>query len=127
MTAGKYKHRVRFDRLVPLTDSNGDVIQNPVTGAVNRDWVAITTAWASIEALSAREMIASQATQAEYSGRIECRYDSRLTDTTNLRAVHVVNGVDAAIFAIVGPSLPDKDTGREYLTFAVRTGLTQGE
>lgn len=124
---GKYKHRVRFDRLVKALDSNGEVDQDPVTGAVNRVWEPVVTKWASIEALSAREYMGSRAQQNEYSGRIETGYDARIVDVTNLRAVHVVNGSDSRVFSIVGEALPDKDTGLDYLTYMVRTGVTQGE
>lgn len=125
--AGKLSHRVRFDRLTADVDSNGEVIQDATSGAVNRSWVPVITLWASIEPLSAREMILSRSQQQEYSGRLQVRYNRLVQDTTNLRAVHVVNGIDAVIFAIVGPALQDRTSGQEYLTFAVKTGMTQGE
>lgn len=125
--AGNLVHRVRFDRLTPDVDSAGEVIQDPVSGAVNNSWVPVITLWASISPLSAREMIASQSQQNEYSGRLQVRYNRLVMDTTNLRAVHVVNGVDSVIFAIVGPALQDRDSGQEYITFAVRTGITDGQ
>lgn len=123
--AGDLRHRVRFDRLVSMEDSAGDPLQDQTTGALLREWVPVITLWASIKPLSAREYRQSAMEQNEFAATIAVRYNRLVTDCTNLRAVHVVNGVDAVFFNISGP-LADRESGQEYLTFPARAGVSDG-
>lgn len=80
-------------------------------------WSTFKTVWASIEPLSARDLIAAQAGQSKVSARIVIRYLSGLTP--DMRISH---GSD--IYNIEG-ILSDKDSGLEYVTLPVSKGLRQ--
>jgi SPP1 family predicted phage head-tail adaptor len=123
---GKLRHRVRFDRLTSDLDSNGDPVQNQETGALSRSWVPVATVWAWIRPISAREFRASASEQNELACDIVTRYNSLISDAANLRAVHVVDGVDGRVFDIAGPQ-PDVDSLQEYFTFPARAGVSDGE
>jgi len=110
MGAGKYIHRLQLQRPADA--------QNSVTGAMTRTWAAVTDLWASIEPLSARELMAAQAQQSQVSVRIEIRYRPGVTADMRL-----VKG--ATIYDISGV-VPDKKTGREYLTLPCSSGGSHG-
>lgn len=92
--------------------------QDPDTGIwTEGNWVPVGPGLAAaIEPLSAREYIASAATQAVVTHRITIRY--RTDVTAKMRCV---DG-DGKIYAIQAV-LPDKKSGHEYLTLV----CTQGE
>lgn len=119
---GPLNRRFRFDRLSTVPDSNGNV-QDPLTGALNRQWVPVATVWGRYDPLSVRDYRAGGGDQNEITGRITVRYNGLLLDAANMRAVHLVNGVDTTSFAIDGP-LPDNETGYEHLSFPARAGVT---
>lgn len=117
MNRGRLRHRIRLERLVDATDTSGDVVQNPETGEVPQSWQLVAEVWAAIEPVSAREFIASQAKQAEVVARVVIEF--REIDPA-WRIVH--NG---KVYNITG-ILPDKDSGRDYITMPVSAGLTDG-
>lgn len=119
--AGKLRHRVRIEQYVDLLDSNGEVIQDPVTGEVSRAWVEVATVWAAIEPLSAREFIAAQATQSKTVARVVLRFRDGLNAA--MRLVHLRTGRPDVIYNPAG-FLPDVDSGLEYLTAPVSTGVS---
>lgn len=85
--------------------------QDPDTGVMSLSWVDFSTGiWASVEPLSAREFIASQATQAQITTRILIRY--RAGVEPKMRVLH-----RDKVYSIEGV-LADKDSGLEYLTLA---------
>lgn len=112
MRAGKLRHRVTFQ-------SRG-LTQDPVTGEEIEGW---TTVWekvpASVEPLSARDLIAAQAGQSEASGRMVIRYRPGVLPT-----MRILSRGD--VYDIQGPPLPDPDSGLEYLTILVAKGLNDG-
>ncbi len=112
MRAGKLRHRITFQ-------SPGRT-QDPVTGEMITGWV---TTWekvpASIEPLSVKDFIAAQATQSQLSARIVIRYRDGVLPS--MRILHRDN-----IYNIEGPALPDPDSGLEYLTIAVSSGVNDG-
>jgi len=122
--AGRLRHRVRIERFADNLDSNGDVIQDPDTGEVSRSWQIISTVWAAIEPLSAREFIQSQATQSEVTTRITVRASTDVVASDRL--VHLVNGSQGRIYNPAG-ILPDKESGDEYLTIPCGEGVNDGE
>ena len=122
--AGKLRHRVRIERLANQVDSNGDPIQDPVSGEVEKQWTEVDTVWAAIEPLSAREFIESSAKQSEISAKIIIRYRSDVLPTDRL--VHVVNGAAGKIYNPAG-LLQDQDSGMEYLTIPCGEGINTGE
>ena len=121
LEAGRLRHRVRIEQLESLLDSNGDVLQDPVTGAISRDWVEVATVWAAIEPLSAREFIQSQATQSQITARMVIRFLDGLNAA--MRLVHVRRDMDDVIYNPHG-FLADKESGLEYLTIPVSTGVS---
>ncbi|MBD1602537.1 phage head closure protein [Pseudomonas typographi] len=112
MRAGRLRHRVDIQRR--------EQSQDPETGEVIAAWV---NAWAgcpaSFEPLSARDLIAAQAGQSEATARVVIRYRDGVLPS--MRIIH-----RGQIYNIEGPPLPDKVSGREYLTILVSTGLNDG-
>ncbi|SDI07125.1 phage head closure protein [Pseudomonas panipatensis] len=112
MKAGPLRHLVTFQEKVKT--------RNPESGAVEYTWSdRWAGVYASVEPLSARDLLAAKAAQTELSARIVIRYREGVEPT--MRIVH-----RGAIYAIVGKPLPDKKSGREYLTILVSEGLTDG-
>ena len=120
--AGRLRHRIRIERLDYLRDSAGEVIQDANTGETSQEWREVDTVWAAIEPLSAREFIQSKAIQSEVSARITIRFRDDLDAA--MRLVHNKRGRDF-IYNIAG-ILPDKDSGLEYITFPVSSGVNEG-
>lgn len=84
--------------------------QDPDTGIITEGYsVWAPEVRASVEPLSTREYIASQATQAQATTRIVIRYREGVEAT--MRVLH--RGI---FYDLAGPPLPDKDSGLEYLT-----------
>jgi len=112
MRAGQLRQRVMLQR-------NGRH-QDPDTGEMIDGWSNLTDKPipCSVEPVSGREFIAGQATQNEVTARIVIRY--RAGVIAAMRAVH--RGVIYNIKAV----LPDKKSGREYLTLMVSGGLDEG-
>jgi len=102
MDVGKLRHRID---LYAFTQ-----VQDPDTGIITEGYGPVATGiWASVEPLSTREYIASQATQAQATTRIVIRYREGVEAT--MRVLH--RGI---FYDLAGPPLPDKDSGLEYLT-----------
>lgn len=120
LPAGTLRHRIRIEQFVLDVDSNGDVVQDPATGATRGQWVEFATTFAAIEPLSAKEFIAAQATQSKISARIVIRYRTGLD--ASMRFIHMVNNKRQALYDPHG-FLADKDSGLEYLTIPVSTGV----
>ena len=110
MQAGKLRHRINLQKKVTG--------RNPETGGISEEWQSVTTVWASIEPLSAREFIAAGATQASITPRITIRYRDGVT--AQMRAVS-----RGKIYNIEGV-LPDAKSGREYLTLPCSEGVNDG-
>ena len=112
MRAGDLRHRVTFQAL--------GITQDPGTGEEIEGW---TTVWdkvpASVEPLSARDLIAAQAGQSEASGRMVIRYRPGVLPT--MRILH-----RGDVYNIQGPPMPDPVSGLEYLTILVAKGLNDG-
>lgn len=118
LAAGRLRHRVSLQERTALLDSNGLVIQDPNTGEVSYAWVELFQRWAAIEPLSGREFIQSQATQSKVTGKIVMRAEPLLTAA--MRIVHPFDGKVYNLEAI----LPDKDSGREYITILTSEGVS---
>ena len=109
LDSGKLRHRVSIERVVRTQDED--------TGAVTETWAEIAKVWAAIEPLSAREFVQSAAGQSEVTARITIRTrDILATDRIAHRGVvYNIRGV-----------LPDKESGLEYITLPVGTGVNEG-
>jgi SPP1 family predicted phage head-tail adaptor len=121
LAAGRLRHRILIERYELAVDSNGEVIQDPNSGETTGAWVEVATVWAEIKPLSVREFIAAQATQSKIEARVVLRYRPDLDGA--LRLVHMVNGTRGKIYNPAG-FLPDPDSGIEYLTSPVSTGVS---
>lgn len=97
--AGRLRHKVAIQERVEVQDTHGDMV---VT------WCPVAKVWAAIEPLSGREFIAAAATQSKVTARIILRHLSCIE--ASMRIEH--GGTRYAIEAV----LPDKDSGREYMT-----------
>lgn len=121
LAAGRLRHRILIERYTLDVDSSGEAIQDPDTGETSSSWVEVATVWAEIKPISVREFIAAQATQSKIEARVVLRYRPDLDGS--LRLVHMVNGVRGKIYNPAG-FLPDPESGMEYLTSPVSTGVT---
>ena len=112
MRAGALRHRITFQK--------SGMVQDPETGEMLLGWETI---WekvpASVEPLSARDLIAAQAGQSEASGRMVIRYRAGVLPT--MRILH-----RGDVYNIQGPPMPDPVSGLEYLTILVAKGLNDG-
>lgn len=124
MDAGRFIHRVRIEKLDYVRDSEGEAIQDPATGEVLREWVEVTTVWAAIEPLSAKEFLQSAATQAKADARIVIR--QRDDVDAAMRLVHVRLNRPDVIYNPHG-FLPDKESGLEYMTAPCTRGVGEGQ
>lgn len=115
LESGRLRHRLRIERPV--------YSQDPDTGEQTLNWELVGKVWAAVEPLSAREFIASQATQSEVRARVVIRYRDI---SPTWRFVHRKAGKDL-IYNIAAGELSDKDSGLEYLTIPVSTGVNSGE
>lgn len=117
LAAGRLRHRVSIERLVPVLDTDGEVIQDPNTGEVLREWTLLGEAWAAVEPLSAREFIASQETQSKVEARIIVRRQDYIINAAD-RIVHGVR-----VYNVAGV-LEDRDSGLEYVTLPCSRGVS---
>ncbi|NWN92294.1 phage head closure protein [Marinobacter adhaerens] len=111
MRAGKLRHRVTIQK--------PGRTQDPVTGEITNGWSDVATVWASVEPVSVKEFIASQAGQSEITTRITMRY----RDGINAKMRAVFRG---KIYNIHG-ALTDPKSGYEYLTLPCSEGVNDGE
>lgn len=112
MRAGLLRHRIEIQSL--------GLTQDTETGNMVEGWV---TTWtkvpASVQPLSARDLIAAQAGQSEATGRMVIRYRAGVLPTMRI----LYRG---DVYNIQGPPLPDPDSGLDYLTILVARGLNDG-
>lgn len=111
MQAGKLRHRVTIESLAETQDGT--------TGAISQAWSTVATVWAAIEPLSGREFLAAQETQSQIVARVVIRYRSDVT--AKMRIAH-----GSELYNVHGV-LPDKVSGREYLTLMVSRGVNDGQ
>lgn len=117
LAAGRLRHRVRIERLIPVLDSDGEVIQDPNTGDVLRQWILLGEAWAAVEPISAKEFIQSQETQSKVEARIIVRRQDYIINAAD-RVVHGVR-----VYNVAGV-LEDRDSGLEYVTLPCSRGVS---
>ena len=112
MQAGKLRHRVEIQhKITPRDPATGDFL-DPA-------WVEFAKAWAAVEDLSARDMIAAKAGQSQVTGRMVIRYRAGVLPT--MRVIH-----RGETYSIEGAPLADKKSGLEYLTLLVSKGVKDG-
>lgn len=123
LAAGRLRHRVTLQELIPLLDSDGDVIQDMNTGEVSRVWTTVADLWAAIEPLSGKEFIQSQAYQSKVTGRIVIRFYEPIH--AGMRFSHFRDGYPVRYYNIEAV-LPDRDSGLEYITCLTSEGVNEG-
>lgn len=107
LSAGKLRHVVSIEKQIEIIDSFGER---------THVWVPeFPRVYASIEPLSARELIAAQAEYAGVNARITIRFREGIDHA--MRIVH-----KSTIYNIEG-LIPDNISGIEWLTIPVSTGL----
>ena len=99
--AGKLRHRITF--LQPDREQDSD------TGEMETVWSPLSTVWAGWEPYSTKDFIAAASIQNQTSCRAIIRY--RTDVTAGMRV-----SFRSKTYEIVGPPLPDKESGLEYLT-----------
>lgn len=110
MQAGKLNKRVSLQR--------SERVQDPESGSMVPGWVEVRKQFASIEPLSVNAFVAAQAAQSKVSVRIVLRYREDITSAW--RVVH-----KGRIYNIEG-TLPDAQSGMEYLTLPCSQGVNNG-
>lgn len=110
MRAGQLRQRVLLQRK--------SYEQDQKSGAMVETWQDVANVWASVEPLSVREFIASQAMQAEITARAVIRY--RADIDASMRLIH-----RGKIYNIIG-ILADKNSGLEYQTLTLSEGVNDG-
>ena len=109
--AGKLRHRVTIES---RTDQ-----QDPTYGGITPRWtVAHENVMASIEPISAREFIASDAKQSQIIARITIRYKPDITAKHRIKHGSKIYNIEGV--------LTDKDSGVEYLTLPCSEGVNEG-
>jgi SPP1 family predicted phage head-tail adaptor len=112
MITGRLNKRITLQKPVDTQDS--------VTGEMTTVWTTQKEVFASIEPVSAREFLQSGSDQGQSIERIKIRFDAELLITTAWRVLH-----GTTIYNINGV-LPDKHTGREYITLSTSSGVNDG-
>lgn len=113
IAAGKLRHRIAIQ-------AHQYVSQDPKTGEEKRDWVTVHECWASIEPLSARDLIAAQAAQSKATARITIRYADDIDASMRIRRLRRGKEV---IYEIEGV-LEDPISGLEYITLLCAKGVS---
>lgn len=87
------------------------------TGAVRvGQWEHILTLWGQFTPLSVKDIIAGQAQKTQITARAKIRYRTDIDDTMRVEYA-------GRMYEIVGEPLADPNTGKEYLTLALK-GVT---
>jgi len=99
--AGKLRHRI--------TILKADREQDSTTGEMETVWTKFGTYWGSWESYSTKDFIAAASILNQTSVRSVLRYN---TDINAGMRVYF----RSKYYEIVGPPLPDKESGIEYMT-----------
>lgn len=113
IAAGKLRHRIAIQ-------AHQYIGQDSSTGEEVRKWATVRECWASIEPLSARDLIAAQAAQSKATARITIRYADDIG--ASMRILHVRRGKEV-IYEIEGV-LEDATSGIEYITLLCAKGVS---
>lgn len=113
IAAGKLRHRIQIQ-------AHQYIGQDPQTGEELRSWETVRECWASIEPLSARDLIAAQAAQSKATARITIRYADDIDASMRIR--HVRRGKEV-VYEIDG-LLEDPVSGIEYITILASQGIS---
>jgi len=112
--AGKYKHRVQFDRAVDVVDDD--------TGERERVWELLMLAYARVQPLRGREALIADGVESEADTLITTRYS---------RLLMSMRPKDRAYFAVTDTyynvvSVRDVDSAHVDIEFRCTSGLNAG-
>lgn len=116
MRIGKLRHPVALEQLTSSKDDDGNTVESWVVFEDN-DGNGIP---AAIEPLSARDLVAAQASQSEVTARITIRWLPGVTGAMRVRRLD-----DGRVYRIAAP-IEDPRSGREYITLPVSQGVSDG-
>ncbi len=108
MRSSDLRHRITIQKKTSGRDENGYDI--------GETWADHIKLWAKVSPLSAKDLLAAQAAQAQTVARMKIRY--RTDITTEMRVIH-----RGYIYAIDSPPLADNQSGLEYVTFLLSEGV----
>jgi SPP1 family predicted phage head-tail adaptor len=116
LKAGDLRDRVTIQEPVTSINSSGEQVTNweEVTFSARGDGKF----WASVNPMSARELLAAEAVKSEVKSRVVMRYNANVTAKMRL----LIDGVPHNIAGIIR----DPETGMEWMTLPVSAGLNVG-
>lgn len=105
MKATSLRHRLKIYRPTATRSA---------TGAVRvGQWAHILTLWAQFSPLSVKDIISGQAQDSQITARVKIRHRTDIDHTMRVQYA-------GRMYEIVGEPLADNNTGREYLTLALK-------
>ncbi|MGP1293443.1 phage head closure protein [Serratia sp. CY31944] len=110
MQAGKLRHRITLQK--------PEKVQNPDSGEMEDTWLDLTTIWAEVVPLSAREFVAAQAMQNAVTTRITIRYRQDIEPKYRILFRGKILNIEGI--------LSDPKSGLEYLTLPCSEGVDNG-
>lgn len=108
--AGRFRHRISIDDRVQSQDDFGDPVVQWVEWASN---IA-----AAVEPLSGKEVLSAAQALGTTTVRIIIRYIPGIAGTMRIRHGDAIYDIQSV--------LPDKESGREYITFLATSGAVDG-
>lgn len=108
MRSSELRHRITIQSKNSGRDEDGF--------PVAEKWTDYKKLFARVTPLSAKDLIAAQAAQAQTVARLKIRY--RTDITTEMRVIH-----RGYIYAIDSPALADNQSSLEYCTFLLSDGV----
>lgn len=124
LQAGRLRHRIQIQERYEILDSDGDVFQDPETGAVPYIWTTISECWAAVEPVSGKEFIQSQATQSKVVGRVVIRWNPGINAGMRILHQRIVAGAPIpSIVYNIEAIMTDKESGIEYMTLLCSQGI----
>lgn len=111
LNPGELVHRISIEK--------PKYIQNTQTGERETKWAPyLSDVAAKVSPLSASEFISAQATQSKVSARIKLRYRTDLDPSMRIKHRSTIYNIEGI--------LPDNESGLEWITIPVSSGVNQG-
>lgn len=107
LSAGRLRHRIELQELTDTQDQN--------TGEMVSTWETVGRLWAAIEPVSVRDLMAANSEQSKITARITIRYREEIDYKNRIKHKNTIYNIEGV--------LPDKNSGKEYLTLAVSEGV----
>lgn len=111
MQSGKLPHRITIEY-----ETEGE--QDQVTGYVPIIWTEFTKVWGKLEALSTKDQLQAQAINSSMTARCKIRYSIKASQIDSTMRV-LFRG---KYWKIDGDSIPDNQSGLEWLTLNLAEG-----